>query len=144
MKFFLVATVLALASCATNSGAPHLESRLESWKGESIHELSKELGKPASMREDGWEWRFTGPGAQEAPSANALSRPMGSDIGSTTGRSLGVANNNLSWAATSDTSIPRKDCAYRAAVSAETIVSVEAVVVSGRCQFREIPFRAKD
>ena len=116
----------------------------EDQKPTSIHDLAKELGEPTTVSEDSWEWRFTGPGMQAAPSASALSRPVGADLTSSTGHPSSEGTNNMAWTQSFDTSIPRKECAYRAKIKGVTIVDIETVVISGRCQFSEIPPRARN
>ncbi len=144
MRLFLIAVVLTLVSCATNSRTPELESRLASWTGLSIHDLAKELGEPTTVGGDSWEWRFTGPGIQASPMVSSLSRPVGSELSSSTGQSSREGTNSMAWTQSFDTSIPHKDCAYRAKIKGVTIVEIETIVVSGRCQFSEIPTRERN
>lgn len=144
MRISLIAALLVLASCATNSATPELEDRLSSWTGSSVHNLAAELGEPVTVTENTWEWRFTGPGMQAATSTSSLSQPVGArDLGSSTGHASSPGIEGKTWTRSIDTSIPRKECAYRAKIDGATIVEVEALVVSGRCQFGEVPLQAK-
>ena len=144
MKIAPLAALLVLASCATTSGAPALESRLSSWEGSSIDDLARELGEPAVVSDDSWEWRFSGPGMQAATSTSSLPQPVGGhNQRSSTGHASSPGVQGKSWTRSIETSVPRKECAYRAKLDGATIVEVETLVVSGRCQFREIPLQAK-
>ncbi len=142
MRIFLFAAVLLLASCATSTLAPELENRLSSWTGSSVHELAGELGEPTTVTEDSWEWRFTGPGMQAATSTSLFLQSTGAhDLDSSIGQASSPGMEGKTWTRSIDTSIPRKECGYRAKVDGVTIVEVETLVVSGRCQFGEIPFQ---
>jgi hypothetical protein len=145
MRIFLIATLLVLASCATNSAIPDLENRLSSWAGSSVHELAGELGEPTTVTENTWEWRFAGPGMQATASTSSLSQPnTAQNIGSSTGRASSPGLEGKTWTQSMNTSIPPKECWYRAKIDGVTIVEVETLVVSGRCRFGEIPLQAKN
>jgi len=145
MKIFLIVALLVLASCATNSSTPELANRLSSWAGSSVHELAKELGQPTTVTENMWEWRFTAPGMQAAASMSSFSQPSGaSSVGSSTGHASSPGIEGKTWTQSADSSVSRKECRYLAKVDGVTIVEVETLVVSGRCQFGEIPLQEKD
>jgi hypothetical protein len=144
VRILLFAALLLSASCATNSGVPELEQRLSSWTGSPVHDLARELGEPAIVTEDSWEWRFTGPGMQASASTSSLSQSIETrDVDSSTGHASYAGIEGKTWTPF-DASISRKECVYRAKISGMTIVEIEAVVVSGRCRFGEIPLQAKN
>lgn len=149
MRIFTFTTLLVLASCATSSGAPKLESRLSSWTGSSIYDLAAELGEPTTVSNDSWEWRFTGPGMQAVTSTSLLSQPVAvrcshCDQGLSTGYTSSPGLEGKTWASSIDSSIPRKDCVYRARIEGVSIVQIETLVVSGQCRFDEIPLYTKN
>ena len=145
MRIFLLTALLVSASCATNSGAPELEGRLSSWIGSPIHDLAVELGEPTTVTEDYWEWRYTGPGMQAAKSTSSFSQSIGARrTGSSTGEASSPGLEGKTWTRSIDTSVPHKECAYRANIDGTTIVEVQTLVISGRCRFGEIPLQAKN
>ena len=149
MKIFMFAVVLVSASCATNSGTPELESRLLSWTGSSIHDLAIQLGEPTTITKDSWEWRFTGPGMRAAPSTSSVSQSEAahcsqSDPGLSTGCPSSPGMEGKTWTPSIDSRIPRKECLYRVGIDGVSIVQIETLVVSGRCQFSEIPLQTRN
>ena len=148
MRIFLIAAILMVASCATTSVTPALENRLSSWTGSSVHDLAGVLGDPTTVSENSWEWRFTGPGmpaGRSTSSVSQLSQLMDAHaLTSSTGQPSSPGIEGKTWTRSIDTSVPRKECAYRAKIDGVTIVEVEALVVAGRCQFGEIPIQAKN
>ncbi len=139
MRVFLFAVLFVLASCAANLKEPDLEARLSSWVGSSVHDLERVLGEPTAKAEDSWEWRFTGPGMPEAASTSSIRLPIeDQEVNVSTSRPSSPGMGRKSWTESVDSAIARKECVYRASVDGATVVSIETIAVSGRCQFGEI------
>lgn len=145
MRFFLLAALFTLASCATVSDAPELEVRLASWEGAPIDGLADALGEPSDVSAEWREWRFTSPSMPSVPRVSSLTvqRCSGCDpnpatsAGHSTNSGGAVKTHSIAGA----TAIVGKECVYRAVVDNSIIVRIEVIEVSGRCRFQEIPLR---
>jgi len=145
MRILLLPALLSLASCATNTATPPLDDRLSSWAGLHVAQLVAALGEPTSVTDDAWEWRYTGPGMQPATTSFASAPTSGAQyVGPSTGTASTGGFEGKSWSRGLDTSVARKECTYRAKLEGTTIVHVDAVEVSGRCRFDELPLQARN
>ena len=145
MRMLLTGAIFVLASCASNTETTALENRVTSWTGSSVHELANVLGEPTLVTEDSWEWRLTGPGMQAATSTSSLPRQLDArDRNTETGLGSSWGTGGNTGTKSADTSIPRKECVYRATIDGNIIVDLETVTVSGRCKFGEIPLRGRN
>ena len=149
LKKLVFVSVFALSACATLSRTADLETRIASWVGADTGELVAILGEPADVSDDLWTWRITGVGTADTHGVNSVyssvDQPCGScDPSSSagTGGYRASAGRSMSTQGMSmPTAIETKDCSYIARVRRGVVVGLETAVLSGRCDFSELPAR---